>query len=310
MAVMLLKPAKAAADAWLARFAAAAPGLEIRVWPDLGDEGEIDYAFIWDPPPGLLARLPRLKGVFSLGAGADHLFRDPDLPRDLPLTRVVDPSMTARVTEHGLTLILHLHRNMAAYGAAQRRGEWAPEPQPRAQDRPVGILGLGVLGGDLARHCAALGFPVAGWSRSAKRLDGVEGFHGTEGLAPFLARTEILVCLLPLTPETNGIMDAALFAGLPKGAMMVNLGRGAHLVTEDLIAALDAGHLAHASLDVFDPEPLPAASPLWAHPKVTITPHVAGITDPDAVVAQVIENIRRIEAGEPVLYPVDRNLGY
>jgi glyoxylate/hydroxypyruvate reductase A len=310
MTVMLLKPAKAAADAWLARFAAAAPGLEIRVWPDLGAEDEIDFAFVWDPPPGLLGRLPRLKGVFSLGAGADHLFRDPNLPRGLPLTRVVDPSMTARVTEHGLTLVLHLHRNMAAYGAAQRRGEWSPEPQPRAQDRPVGILGLGVLGGNLARHCAALGFPVAGWSRSPKRLEGIECFHGAASLAPFLARTEILVCLLPLTPETEGIMGAALFAGLPRGAMVVNLGRGAHLVIGDLIAALESGQLSHAALDVFEPEPLPATSPLWAHPGVTITPHIAGVTDPDAVVAQVIENIRRIEVGEPVLYPVDRDLGY
>lgn len=310
MAVMLLKPAKAAADAWLARFAASAPGLEIRLWPDLGDEAEIDYVFIWDPPPGLLARLPRLKGIFSLGAGADHLFRDPELPHGLPLTRVVDPTMTARVTEHGLALVLHLHRNMAAYAAAQRRGEWAPEPQPRASGRPVGIMGMGVLGADLARRCADLGFPVAGWSRTPKDIDGIASFHGAEGLGPFLARTEILVCLLPLTPETEGIMDARLFAGLPAGAMVVNLGRGKHLVTDDLIAALDSGHLSRAALDVFEPEPLPADSPLWAHPKVTITPHVAGVTDPDAVVAQVLENIRRIEAGEPVLHPVDRELGY
>lgn len=295
---------------WADELARRIPDLEMRLWPELGDRAAIDYALVWMPEKGLLKSLPNLRAVFSLGAGVDHIFRDPDLPRGVPICRVVDPNLTQRMTEYVLLHVLRYHRQQPAYAALQAEGKWEELDQPAAADRRVGIMGLGALGADAARHLVGLGFQVAGWSRTRKEIAGVESFAGTAALDAFLHDLDILVCLLPLTPATEGILDKDLFARLKPGACLINAARGGHLVEADLIPALDSGRLGAATLDVFREEPLPVGHPFWRHPKITVTPHVASISDPRSVADQVAENVRRAEAGEPLLNVVDPAVGY
>jgi len=297
------------ADWWAAELRARLPDLEVRVWPEVGEPADIEFALVWKPPKGDLARYPNLKAVFSLGAGVDHLLRDPDLPA-VPMCRVVDPQLTREMSEYVLFHVLRFHRNQHLYDRQQRSHTWLEHPQPAPGECRVGIMGLGVLGGDAARTLAAHGFEVAGWSRTAKTIDGVETFHGAQGLAAFLGRTEILVCMLPLTPDTAGILDATLFAALPAGASLINCARGGHLVEDDLSPALDAGRLAAATLDVFAHEPLAGDHPFWDDPRICVTPHIASISDPRSVADQVAENIRRARAGADLLNVVDRAAGY
>ncbi len=295
---------------WRAALARDLPAMELRVWPEVGDPAEIDYALVWKPPPGLLAGLPNLKAILSLGAGIDHLATDPQLPRHIPLTRMVDAGLAQQMSEYALYGVLHFQRDMHRYAEQQRRGEWRQLAPVNAAQCPVGVMGLGVLGGDFARKAAALGFRVLSWSRTPKAMPGVESFHGADGLPPFLAQTQMLVNFLPLTEETAGLLNARTFAQLPRGACVVNIARGAHLVESDLLAALDSGHLEGALLDVFSEEPLPPAHPFWRHPRVMLTPHIAGQAIAEVMVAQVVDNIRRIECGEQPLGLVDLERGY
>lgn len=297
-------------DWWRETLLAEMPDLDFRTWPETGNVAEIDYALVWKPETGLLAGLPNLRAIFSLGAGVDHIFADRELPGGVPICRVVNPNMALRMREWVVMHVLMHHRRHREYDRQQKSHEWRELPQPHAGERRVGVMGLGELGGDAARHLAILGFDVAGWSRTPKTIDGVTGFHGAGGLKDFLARTEILVCLLPLTPATEGIVDAELLSGLPKGATFINAGRGGHVVEEDLLAALDSGQITEATLDVFRTEPLPPESRFWDHPRVTVTPHIAAFSDPRALVDQVIGNIRRDRAGEPLLNTVDPKRGY
>jgi glyoxylate/hydroxypyruvate reductase A len=297
-------------DWWRTELNRHIPDLEVRFWPEIGNPDEIEFAMCWKLPHGELAKLKNLKAVFCLGAGVDHLLGDPHFPKHLPFARVVDPELTARMSEYVIQHVLNHHRYQHRYDAQQQRQEWAVYHAPAARDRKVGILGLGELGSGAAIALKSLGFDVAGWSRSPKTIPGVTSFHGDAQLTDFLARTEILVCLLPLTPETEGILNADLFARLPEDAAVINPGRGPHLVEEDLIAALDSGHLGSATLDVFRTEPLPGDNPLWRHPKVRITPHVASIALPDRVAQLVAQNILRVRRGEPLLNQVDPSKGY
>ncbi|MBB6252444.1 2-hydroxyacid dehydrogenase [Nitrospirillum iridis] len=310
MALLFVSAHDHAAD-WAAELNAQLPDIEVRVWPDgMGDPAEIDTALVWKPPAGLLASLPNLKVIFSLGAGVDALLADPTLP-DLPLVRMVEPGLTEGMTEYVCLHVLRWHRDAPLFEAQQRDIVWQQlTHQPLARERRVGILGLGALGSDAARALKALRFDVAGWSRSPKDLDGITTYHGADGLAPFLARTDILVCLLPLTPDTEDILDAGLFAQLPRGAVVINAARGRHLVEQDLLAALDGGHLAGATLDVFRTEPLPRDHPFWTHPKVTVTPHVAAITQARTAVEQVVGGLKRLAAGQALVNLVDRQRGY
>jgi glyoxylate/hydroxypyruvate reductase A len=308
MALMFLSPDDPA-EAWREALRAAIPDLDFRIWPEIGDAAEIDVALVWRPPPGELARYPNLRAILSLGAGIDGLLAQPGLP-DVPIARMVDPSLTRTMTEYVLLATLRHHRQLDHFERAQRAARWSFALPPQAADRRLGVMGLGVLGGAAAASLAAHGFPVAGWSREAKRLAGVESFTGRAGLAAFLARTDILVCLLPLTRDTAGILNAATFAGLPRGACLINVARGTHLVEADLIAALDSGQLAGATLDVFREEPLPPENPLWRHPKVLITPHVASYASPRTGALGVADNIRRARGGRPLLHQVDRDRGY
>jgi glyoxylate/hydroxypyruvate reductase len=300
---------------WEERLRALAPGRDIRLWPQrLGDPADVACACAWHAPRGLLARLPRLEAIFSLGAGVDHILADPDLP-DVPVVRVVDPDLTMRMTEYVVLHVLMHHRRYRLYDTQQRARVWREHEQVPASAVAVGVMGLGVLGRDAALALRRLGFRVAGWSRTPKTLPDIETFHGDDGLDAFLRRTEILVCLLPATPATQGMLELELLRKLKRdgaagGAYLINAARGALQVDADILATLEDGSLAGATLDVFASEPLPAASPLWRHPKVTITPHYAAASDPRALVANVLRQIERFEAGLPLEHVVDRARGY
>ena len=297
-------------EPWRDALTAAIPDLDVRNWDQAGDPAEIEFALVWLPPQGALRRFPNLKAILNLGAGVDALLKDPDLPKGVPIVRMVDEDLATCMAEYVLLHVLRYHREQPALDAQQRAKEWRIIASPAAGRRRVGIMGLGAMGGAAARHLLAVGFDVASWTRRARALPGVEAFHGADGFAPFLARTEILVCLLPLTPETRGILNRDLFRRLPRGAYLINAGRGGHQVEADILRALDEGHLAGATLDVFATEPLPPASPFWTHPKVTVTPHNASITNPRSAVRHVVESIRRVRAGEPLRHVVDPAVGY
>ena len=257
--------------------------------------GSIDAVVCWSPPPGLLARMPRLRLIQSVGAGTDHITRDPALPPGVPVHRIVDPDMAAGMNAYVAWAVVHGQRHMAGYLASQRRAAWEESPIVPPRMHRVGIAGLGVLGTSVARALAGIGYAVRGWSRSPKDdlPEGVEAFHGDAARAEFLAGCDTLVCLLPLTDATRGVLDAALFAQLPRGARLVNVGRGAHLVEADLLAALDSGRITSAVLDAFVQEPLPADHPFWRHPRITVTPHVASRTRPEAIARQTHAHLAR-----------------
>ncbi len=307
---ILFRSTPAAAARWRPLLGALLPEHEIRFWPEIGDTAAIRYALVWQPEPGLLASLPNLKLVVGLGAGVDHLLLDPALPRQVPIVRLVDPYMTDAMSEYVVLSVLRLHRQDLDYLAQQRAGIWQEREQKNAAERPVGILGFGTLGRDAGRKLKALGFEVAGWSRHTKEVAGFAAYAGPAGLEALLTRSEILVCLLPLTAATAGILNAAAFARLPRGAGLVNAGRGGHLVDRDLIAALDEGQLSGAVLDVVGEEPLPACHPFWRHPRIILTPHVAAETHPPTAAPIIRDAIRRCEAGLPLANQVDVLRGY
>ena len=297
-------------DIWPRALLEFEPGLDLREWPEIGDPNDIEYALVWKPPKGELKTYPNLKVIFSVGAGIDHLASDPELPKNVPVVRMVEPGLTAGMTEFVLMSVLYHHRFMLDYAAQARQRVWREIEQVPAWDRRVGVMGLGVLGGEVAGKLVALGFDVAGWSRGPKDLPGVASFHCEGGFARFLNRSDISVCLLPLTPETTDILDARAFAALPKGAALISVGRGPQVIEADLLAALESGHLDGATLDVFRDEPLPADSPFWDHPRVVVVPHVASMTIARSACEVVIDNIRRFEAGQPLLHVVDLDKGY
>ena len=307
---LLFRSTVDSAARWQAQLTRLTQELEVRVWPEIGDPAAIDYALVWRPEPGFLASLPNLKLILSLGAGVDHLLGDPRLPLHLPILRLVDPHMTDAMSEYVVLQVLRLHRRDLDYRNQQGAGVWRELDQQNAGQRRVGILGLGELGQDAAKKLKALGFDVAGWSRSEKAVEGVRSYAGAAGLAPLLGRSEIIVCLLPLTAETEGILNKRTLALLPKGAALVNAARGAHLVEEDLLAALASGQISAAVLDVFREEPLPVDHPFWHHPRVVVTPHIAAFTNPATASPIILDNIRRFEEGRPLLNRVDPARGY
>ncbi|HUZ72416.1 MAG TPA: glyoxylate/hydroxypyruvate reductase A [Stellaceae bacterium] len=295
---------------WAAALKRHFPELDLRCWPDVGDRAAVEAALVWAPPPGALAALPGLRLIHVLGAGVDHVLADPDRPAGVPLVRLVDPAMTAAMGEYVQFQALRLHLQDLTYREQQGARAWRAQPQVIARQRRIGILGLGVLGSEAALRLEVLGFDVAGWSRRGRRVRGISCHHGADGLAAIAARSEILVCLLPLTPETENILDAALFAAMPRGAAIVNCGRGAHLAEADLLAALDSGQLSAAVLDVFRDEPLPPAHPFWRHPRVVVTPHVAAATNPDTAAPIVAAALRRFAEGKRVANLVVPARGY
>jgi glyoxylate/hydroxypyruvate reductase A len=282
--------------------------LDIATWPDPRCL-EAEVAVCWQTPPGLYAQMPRLRLVHSIAAGVDNVV-DGQALRGLPVCRVVDPLLAQGMLQYVLWGVLHFHRHFDRALANQRRAHWQRHAQVPASGCRVGLMGLGELGGLVARQLAAMGYGVGGWARTPRSLDGVQTFSGDQGLQPFLACTDVLVCLLPLTDATRGILGADCFAALPAGAALIHCGRGEHLVADDLLAALDSGHLRGAVLDVFETEPLPAEHALWRAPGVVVTPHMASMAGFDVVVRQIADNVARLRAGEPLRHQVDTVHGY
>lgn len=303
------------AEPWRQRFAARLKSVPVALWPkDTPAPESVRYVAVWKPPPGLLGTFPNLEVIFNLGAGVDALVADATLP-DVPLVRVAVSDLTKRMTEYVVLHVLMHHRQQRRLDAAQRAKQWDTPDQRAARDVRVSIMGLGELGSDSAEVLVRLGFQVAGWSRSKREVAGVDCYAGMEQFPAFLARTDILVVLVPLTPETKGILNASLFKQLarngPLGApVVINAGRGGLQVEDDIVAALDNGTLGAVTLDVFNTEPLPTEHPLWSHPKATITPHNAADSDPEAVSDYVVAQIEAFERGEPLQNIVDRVRGY
>lgn len=309
MRAVLLSAADDAA-AWREAFARAMPELELVVGPDVAEPETIDVALVWKPPAGALARFPHLRLIQGLGHGVDYLFADPQLPREVPIVRLVDPALIAQMSEYVCAAALWWHRRFDDYHDQQRAGCWQPLAVPRTAARRVGILGLGAIGADCAVRLAALGFNVHGWSRSPRRLDGVSCHYGPAGLGACLEVSDILVCVLPLTSETTGIVNATTLAQLPRDAYFINVARGGHVVEPDLLAALDRGQLAGAMLDVCAEEPLPAGHPFWTHPKVRLTPHIAGLTLPETAAPLIADTLRRLADNQPLPNRVNTDRHY
>jgi len=260
---------------------------------------DIDYVQSFRPPHGLLKTFPNLKTIFSLGAGVDGFLSDPEFPKHVPLVRFVDPQLSTEMAQYVVMHTLLQHRHQRDFDAAQAVGKWAQRVLPRrTAETRIGILGLGEIGTVAGERLRDLGFPVSGWSRSRKSVRDIESYAGQDELEAFLRVSDFLICLLPLTHETRGILNAKTFAMLPGGAYVINVARGGHLVEADVITAIDSGHLAGATLDVFETEPLPETSPLWRHPKIIVTPHIAAITDPRIAVQYILDGIARNERGE------------
>lgn len=295
---------------WRPALEAALPGERFVMQADDGPRDAIDVAIVANPPPGALAGLPRLALIQSLWAGVDRLLDDATLPAAVPVARMVDPAMNAAMAETALWAVLGLHRGYFRYQQLQREARWEPHGQRRADELVVAVLGLGEMGATGARRIATLGYRVIGWSRGARAIDGIETRAGFDALPGVLAQADVIVNLLPLTAETRNLFDAARFAQMKSGCGFVNLARGAHVVEDDLVAALDSGRVAHAVLDVFRREPLPAAHGFWRHPQVTVLPHAAAQTDARSAAAVAAANVRALRAGQPLAHTVDRARGY
>jgi len=286
------------------------PNLEVEVWPDIKDKNRVQFAVCWNQPRHLLDSFPNLKAVSSLGAGVDHLLKDESLPQSVDICRVVSPSLVQQMKEYVLGATLGIQRNFVRYIRQKDQGKWQVHNHSAATDWRVGVMGLGELGRPVAEQLAQVGYQVSGWSRSKKKLKKVTCFAGTKELESFLQNTQILICLLPLTNETEGILDLDLFKKLGHPGWIVNVARGEHLVDEDLIYALDSNILQGSWLDVFSEEPLPDRHPFWNRSNIILTPHIASITQPEEVAEQIVDNYKRALSGMELNYAVDRDKEY
>jgi len=284
--------------------------INVCFWNRVADKRLVDYALVWKPEPGSLRQFSNLKIIFSIGAGIDHLKGSDIVPPGIPVVRMVETSLTAGMVEYVCYHALRFHRFMPQYERYQREQQWRTIMPVPASARTIGILGLGVLGSAVAQALKPFGFRIAGWSRTAKRVGGVESYYGDSQLNAFLGQTDILVCLLPLTEQTRYILNAENLSKLPRGACLINAGRGRHQVQSDLIGLLDNGRLGGAALDVFEDEPLPQHDPLWSHPKISITPHVASMTTPSCGAQHVRDNITRFRLGKPLAHLANMERGY
>ncbi len=292
---------------WIQAITPIFPDVDLRVWPDDGSKDEITFALVWAQPPGVFAQYPNLQVIASMGAGVDNLLQDTSIPEHVSVVRMVDPRLVNQMGDYVLAASLNHVRQFPEYMQQQR---WQPLVTRNVDEVTVGVMGLGQIGKSVAKRLLAMGFQVVGWSRRTKSINGIKTFTGQQQLSDFLAASEILVCLLPLTPETENILNLQTLSQLPQGAYVVNVARGQHLVENDLLLLINKKHLSGACLDVFSQEPLPQTHPFWSHPNIVVTPHIASLTDPISVAPQIVENYRRMIAGEPLLNQVDRQQGY
>ncbi len=297
-------------DRWISILENALPNETLRTDVDAEDLSDVEVALFAHRVPGLIPRLPELKLVIGLQAGVDSLIADPELPSDIPIVRASEPGGDRMIAEYVLLHVLRHHRNMPFFLENQRQRVWEKPDVPEARDCRVGLMGMGLIAVPCALVLQNIGFQVASWTRTPNSMDGIENFHGADSLEPFLARSNILINVLPMTEATEDILCSRTFAMLPEGACLINIGRGHHVVDEDLIAALDSGQLKAATLDVFRQEPLPIEHPFWAHPKITLMPHTARKIQPENIVPQIADNVRRFWSGEKLVLLVDRSAGY
>lgn len=295
---------------WKKALKAADPEIEVFGYHDDHPKEKVTMALVWKHPKGSLAAYPNLELIASSGAGVDFIFEDETAPLHLPIVRVIDPILASDMSEHVIAVVFAYLKNLNRYKLDQERTIWQPRPYHRIADFKIGILGLGALGALLAKDMVRFGFQVQGWSQSQKNIEQVDAFAGDEALIPFLSTTDILVCLLPLTKSTEGILNRSFLQNLPQGAYLINVARGGHLVDEDLLALLDNDHLSGAALDVFHSEPLGKAHPFWTHPKVHMSPHCASVSDTGSVVPQIVENYKRLCEGRSLLHLVSKVKGY
>jgi glyoxylate/hydroxypyruvate reductase A len=306
---LLFKVEDARGLAWKALFEKHAPDIEVRLWPDVGDPEKIRYFSAWQPPQDLHAQFPNLEVVFATSAGVDQ-FDLSTLPEHIDVVRMLDPGIARGIVEYVCFAVLSLHREMPLYLEQQRNNQWQTRPLIAAQKRRVGIMGLGNLGVAALEGLRPFGFTLSGWARSEKHIEGVQCFAGDEQLIPFLNQCDVLICLLPLTAETRGILNANTLSALPRGACLINLGRGAHLIEADLLDALDSGRIEHAIVDVLNDEPPAEDHPFLQHPRIWLTPHIGAMTSPDSAFEVLLANIRRHQRGEPMQGAIARDEGY
>jgi glyoxylate/hydroxypyruvate reductase A len=308
---ILLHRADGKTEPWIKDFGKFLPEAEFEIWHAGEKNKPCDYAVVWSPPEAMLPELAQVKAIFNTGAGVDALLKFGDaLPRHVPIVRLGDAGMAVQMAEYVTHSVLRYFRRFDEYEAQARSGQWLPLPQHHKEDFAIGVLGMGVLGTRVLEALAPFGFPLRGWSRTEKAMPGVQSYHGKDGLDTFLRGSRVLVCMLPLTPDTSNIVDRTNMCKLPQGAYLINVARGAHLAEPDLLTLIKSGHIAAATLDVFRNEPLPAQHPFWQEPRITITPHISALTLRRESIQQIAEKIRKIENGQLVEGIIDRNLGY
>ena len=307
---ILLHRADGNTDPWVRDFAALLPEAQVVVWEEGLRCEPCDYAVLWLPPAGLIEHMAHVKAIFVTGAGVDALLKFGDALPDVPIIRLGDAGMAVQMAEYVTHAVLRYFRRFDEYEKQARRGIWAPLPLHDKAGFAIGVMGMGVLGVRVLEALAPFGFPLRGWSRSEKKIDGVDCYSGADGLDAFLRGTRVLVCMLPLTPETANLLDRGMLSKLAEGAYLVNVARGALVAEPDLLTLIRSGHIAGATLDVFRNEPLPAPHPFWEEPRITMTPHIAALTLRTESIAQIAAKIRALRAGEAVSDVVDRKLGY
>ncbi|GHA26452.1 glyoxylate/hydroxypyruvate reductase A [Salinimicrobium marinum] len=297
-------------DAWIKTLNEHQKKIEVEVYPDISNKNEVEYALVWNHPQGVFKEFPNIKVIASMGAGVDHIMQDPELPENVKVIRIVDEQLAKDMAEFVLALVLNKLRNLSLHHHLEQQQEWKPKTYQRIDEVKIGIMGIGELGSTVSKKLTENGFSVSGWANSKKDLENIKIYAGQEELDPFLAESDILICLLPLTPDTENILNKDLFKKLPENAFLINVARGNHLVENDLIEMIDSGHLSGAALDVFRKEPLPEKHPFWKHPKIQVTPHIASVTKPSSVVSQILENYERMKNKEELQKVVDKEKGY
>lgn len=309
MSLLILSPTRET-DSWVQAITAVDSRIDVLVYPESIDNKSVEFVLVWNHPYGSLRNYPNLKCISSMGAGVDYLLNDPELPKDVLLTRIVDPELSKTMFEFILAMVMNHLRGLTHFKQIQINEKWDPAPYKRIEDVRIGIMGLGEIGSYVAEHLMKMGFSVNGWAQSPKPNCKAKVYLGSEEFESFMASTDILVCLLPSTPKTKGLLNKETLHYLPKGASLINVARGDILVDEDLINILDSGRLKMASLDVFMQEPLASDHPFWKHKKIDITPHVASLTNPKTVAPQIVENYWRMKKGEQLLHKVSHEKGY
>jgi glyoxylate/hydroxypyruvate reductase A len=305
MSVIVISPGRDP-EAWVQELKNQHPGMKIIAYPEEHAKEEVEYAVTWKHPRGIFKNYPNLKVIASMGAGVDHITSDPEIPENVTITRIIDDQLTIDMSAFVLALVMNHLRDLSFH---HNHTSWEQTDYLRIEDQHIGVMGVGVLGSAVVKTLTNVGFEVSGWATQPKP-DAAITIYGEDQLDEFLSQTNILVCLLPLTQQTENILNKELFQKLPKGAYIINVARGQHLVEHDLIEMVDTGHLSGASLDVFRKEPLPAEHPFWKNPKIRISPHIASVTDPRSVVPQLVQNYVRMTEGKPLKNIVKRQKGY